>query len=54
MHKLSLYLNDDQYKLLEELSAEKSSESAEECANTILYEKLRIGYSLEEYIINLL
>ena len=44
MHKLSIYLNDDQYTLLKELSDEADFESVEECANYILYSQLFAEY----------
>ena len=44
MHKLSLYLNDDQYAALEDLSSEAGFESAEECANHMIYHRLKAEY----------
>lgn len=41
MHKLTFYLNNDQYRALEVLSEEKGYESAEEAANEVLYSEIR-------------
>lgn len=41
MHKLNLYLNDDQYKQLSQLAKSAGRDTAEEYANEIFYSELR-------------
>ena len=47
MHKLTLYLNDDQYAVLNDLRRERGFESAEEAANEILYSDILYKYRLQ-------